>query len=103
MKHVVHHGLGFEKAKKVTEAAVGSYTERFQKYDPKISWKSDRKAQIIFTVKGVSLEGVLEVGDKDIEMDLDVPFLLRPFKGKAISVIEEEIKKWIAKAKAGEI
>jgi hypothetical protein len=29
--------------------------------------------------------------------------LLRPFKGTAISVIEGEIKHWIAKAKAGEI
>lgn len=103
MKHVVHHGLGFAQAKKVAEAAVGSYSERFQKYDPKISWKTDRKAEIGFTVKGISLQGVLEVGDHDIEMDLDVPFLLRPFKGKALSVIDEEIKKWLAKAKAGEI
>lgn len=54
-------------------------------------------------MKGVSLEGVLEVGDENIEMDLDVPFLLRPFKGTALGVIDEEIKKWLAKAKAGEI
>jgi hypothetical protein len=33
-------------------------------------------------------------------MDLDVPFLLRPFQGKAISVIEGEIKEWLAKEKA---
>jgi hypothetical protein len=103
LKHVVHHGLGFETAKKVAEAAVGSYTARFQKYDPKISWKTERKAEISFKVKGVSLEGVLEVGDENIEMDLDVPFLLRPFKGTALSVIDEEIKKWLVKAKAGEI
>lgn len=103
MKHVVHHGLGFEKAKKVAEAAVGSYSARFQKYNPQISWKTERKAEISFKVKGVSLEGVLEVGDENIEMDLDVPFLLRPFKGTALSVIDEEIKKWLVKAKAGEI
>jgi hypothetical protein len=103
LKHVVQHGLGFEKAKKVAEAAVGSYTERFKKYDPKVSWKTERKATISFSVKGMSLEGVLEVDDQNIEMDLDVPFLLRPFKGTALSVIDEEIKKWLAKAKAGEI
>jgi len=103
MKHAVHHGLGFETAKKVAEAAVGSYTERFQKYDPRITWKTDRNAEISFNVKGVSLRGVLEVGDDDIQMDLDVPFLLRPFKGKAISVIEEEINKWVQKAKSGDI
>jgi hypothetical protein len=103
LKHVVKHGLGFEAAKKVAEAAVGSYTERFKKYDPKVAWKDDRTAKISFSVKGMSLDGTLEVGDENIEMDLDVPFLLRPFKGTAISVIDEEIKKWLAKAKAGEI
>ena len=36
-------------------------------------------------------------------MELDVPFLLKPFKGKALGVIEEEIKKWMAKAEAGEL
>ncbi len=103
MKHVVHHGLGLDTARKVADAAFGSYKERFAKYDPRVNWTSDRRAQITFTVKGISLEGVLEVDEKDIQMDLDVPFLLRPFKGKAIGVIEEEINKWVAKAKAGEI
>ena len=38
-----------------------------------------------------------------IELDLDVPFLLRPFKSQALGVIETEIKAWIAKAKKGEV
>jgi hypothetical protein len=36
-------------------------------------------------------------------MSLDVPFLLRPFKGKALGVIEEEIRRWVAKGEAGDI
>jgi hypothetical protein len=36
-------------------------------------------------------------------MDLDVPLLLRPFKSTALGVIEEEIRKWIDKAKNGQI
>ena len=51
----------------------------------------------------MSLKGVLEVGPSSIDMDLDVPFLLRPFKSTALGVIEEEIRKWIDKAKAGQI
>jgi len=58
---------------------------------------------IAFSAKGIKLKGTLEILPKAIEMDLDVPFLLKPFKKKAISVIDEETKKWIAKAKAGEI
>ena len=61
-------------------------------------------------MEGLECTSVSEISERDldnldfyIEMDLDVPFVLRPFKGKAMGVIEEEIKKWIAKAKAGEL
>ena len=50
-----------------------------------------------------TLSGSLEVLARSIEMDLDVPFLLRPFKGQALSVIEGEINEWIQKAKTGAV
>ncbi len=103
MKHVVHHDLGQERATQVAKAAFDSYKERFAKYKPQAHWTSDRHADIDFNVKGVSLTGALDVNPKSIEMDLEVPFLFKPFKGKAISLIEEEIRKWMAKAQAGEI
>ncbi len=103
MKHSVNHGLGKEKAKQVALKAFESYQERFAHYHPEATWMTDDRADISFKVKGISLNGTLEVKESDIDMDLDVPFLLRPFKGKALGVIEEEIKKWIAKAKAGEL
>jgi hypothetical protein len=103
MKHRVPHDLGQEKARKVTEAAWKSYSERFAKYSPTCSWVTDNKANIGFTAKGITLKGTIEVLDVGIDLELEVPFLLRPFKGTAISVIEEEIQKWIQKCKAGEI
>ncbi|MCC6669334.1 MAG: polyhydroxyalkanoic acid system family protein [Polyangiaceae bacterium] len=103
MKHVVHHGLGFDTAKKVADAAFVSYKERFSQYHPEARWVDDKRAEITFKVKGVSLAGSLDVNERDIEMDLDVPFVLRPFKGKAIGLIEEEIKKWVEKAKNGQL
>jgi hypothetical protein len=103
MKHVVPHGLGLDKARKVADAAFAAYQARFPQYEPRATWVQDNRAEITFNVKGLSLKGELEVGSNDIEMDLDVPFVLRPFKGKAISVIETEIKKWVEKARAGEI
>jgi hypothetical protein len=101
MKHTVHHGLGQDRAKQVAEAALQSYAERFSQYSPKSSWASATRADISFSVKGMSLTGSLEIRDKDFELDLEVPFLLRPFKGTALSVIEDEIKKWVAKAQSG--
>lgn len=100
MKHTVNHDLGQERAKKVTESALTTYSEKFSKYSPKTSWTSGSKAQISFSVKGMNLNGSVEVKEKTIELELDVPFLLKPFQGQALSVIEGEIKKWLAKEKA---
>ncbi len=61
------------------------------------------KANISFSIKGMTLSGSMEVLPNAIEMDLDVPFLLRPFKGQAIGIIEGEIKEWVAKAKQGKV
>lgn len=100
MKHTVSHDLGQERAKKVTEAALNSYQHKFAKYSPKTTWTSPSRAQIAFTVKGMSLSGSVEVKDKTIDLELDVPFLLKPFQGQAISIIEGEIKSWLDKEKA---
>ena len=99
MKHVVSHDLGQERAKKVAESALSSYSEKFAKYSPEVRWKTENQAHIAFKIKGMTLSGSLEVLDKTIEMDLDVPFMLRPFKSQALSVIEGEIQDWIRKAK----
>ncbi len=101
MKHAVPHDLGPERAKLVAEAAISSYATRFAKYNAKARWVSDKRADISFNVKGMALNGTLEVLPHAIEMDLDVPFFLKPFKSAAIGVIEAEIKGWLAQAKAG--
>ena len=103
MKHAVVHDLGQDLAKKVAESAFASYAKKFEKYSPKADWVTPKRANISFSVKGMTLTGTLEVSASTIEMDLDVPFLLKPFKGTAISVIEGEIREWIEKARAGEI
>lgn len=103
MKHSVEHGLSRDEAKRVAEAAIKSYSERFSEFSPTCTWTSDYAAQIGFSVKGMSLSGGLEVGEAAIDLALEVPFLLRPFKGKALGVIEEEIRRWVDKSKAGEL
>ena len=103
MEHRVPHDLGREKAKEVAEAAFKSYQQKFAEYKPTANWVSDSRCEIAFSVKGKKLTGVMTVNPKDIGLDLDVPFIFRPFKGKAIGVIEREIEMWIGKARAGEI
>src|SRR6187399_594653 len=100
MKHVVPHDLDEEKAQKVAQSAFDSYKKRFSDYNPTVTWSSPKRADIAFKVKGITLKGGVDIKPSSYELDLEVPFLLKPFKGKAISVIEEEINKWIGKAKA---
>jgi len=103
MKHSVSHSLGREMARKVARAAFESYEKRFSEFNPRTTWQSDDAAKISFSVKGMSLNGSVGVAERSIDLDLDVPFLLKPFQGKAIDVIEREIKEWIGKAERGEI
>ena len=102
MEHRVKHDLGKDLAKKATVAALAAYSQRFSEYQPKSTWTGEYTAKVNFNVKGMSLDGKFEVADREITMDLDVPFLLRPFKAKALDVIEREITEWCARAKAGE-
>lgn len=97
MKHQVPHKLGQDKAKQVAIQALASYQQRFAEYSPRVDWTSDSVANIGFSIKGLKLNGAIEVLPDNFSLDLDVPFVLRPFRGTALSVIEEEIKKWISK------
>mgnify|MGYP006306423897 CR=1 FL=1 len=103
MRKAFPHDLSKDQAKKATQAAIDTYTEKFSKYDPQANWVSDDRAEVSFSAKGVTLEGSFELEQDQIVMEMDIPFLLRPFKGKAVSVIEDEINKWVEKAKKGEI
>jgi hypothetical protein len=102
-KHVVKHDLSPELAKKATLEAWKSYSTRFAKYEPTSEWVTADKANVAFKVKGVVVTGTLELVPHAIEMQLEVPFLFRPFRKLALEVVEEEIREWIGKAKAGEL
>jgi len=103
MEKAFEHGLSKERAKKVTQKAIDAYTERFSDYNPRTEWVTEERAEVSFSAKGVTLEGSFELTDDDIVMRMDIPFLLKPFKGKAVDVVEREIDKWVQKAKDGEL
>ena len=95
MKHSVPHSLGHDRACSVTKKALGSYCEKFSDYSPKIDWANDSEARIGLSIMGMTITGKVQVTDSSIDLDLSVPFMLRPFQGKAVQVIENEINKWI--------
>ena len=103
MKHTIEHDLDLVTAKKVTDRAFAEYGSRYPDYKPTLAWSDDRHADVSFSAKGVHLGGVMAIDATSISLDLDVPFLFRPFQKKAIEVIDREVKVWIEKARAGEI
>ena len=103
LKHSVRHDLELGLAIKAVTVALDSYAQQFSQYSPRVTWVRDNSASISFRVKNVSLEGTVEVNPKEILIDLKVPFVLRVFKGKAIEIIEREIKVWLDKAHVGEL
>ncbi len=103
MKHSIDHDLDLATAKKVTDRAFAEYGSRYPGYEPTLSWTDDRHADVSFNAKGVKLGGAMVIAEKSISLDLDVPFLFRPFQKKAIEVIDREVKIWIEKARSGQI
>jgi len=103
MEHAIKHGLTHEQAKAAVRSAIATYSQKLAKYSPQIAWQGDTKATISFKAKGVQLEGGLTIEPDRFVVDFDIPFLLRPFKSKAIEKVESEAQTWIAKAKAGQL
>jgi hypothetical protein len=101
MKHSVSHDLGRDRAKQVAQKALEHYKSKYPKYAPGGEWTTPYSANVRFAVAGAKFEGRLKIMDNRIEMELDVPFLFRPFRNKALQVVEADIRKWIAKAKSG--
>ena len=102
-QHRVPHDLSHELARAATKKALDTYKARFSEYKPAGQWLDDDRARVQFTVAGKTLEGLVQVADRYIGLELDVPFIFRPFRKIAMNVIEEEINEWIGRAKKGEL
>ena len=103
MKLEMPHDLSPDLAKKAADRAFDAYREKYGSYNPSLTWTSDTHADASFSAKGIKLKGQIDLKPKAIEFDLDVPFLLRIFRNKALEVMERELAFWVAKAKAGEL
>ncbi len=103
MKHVIQHDLDTSTAKRVVDRAFEEYKSRFADYNPTLNWAHERRADVSFNAKGIKLNGAMHVEEKEIGLELDVPFLLRPFQKKAIEIIDREVRHWVDKAKKGEL
>ncbi len=103
MKQTIETGVDPATAKKVLEKAMEQYLERFKEYSPRFGWTGERDASFGFKAKGMSLGGTVKILETKMEVDMDVPFLLKPFQGRAMGILEEQVHKWVELAKKGEL
>ena len=103
MRHSIKHDLTPDQLKAAVRKFAETYVERYQEYDTKAEWLSDDQLEVRFKVKGIKLAGKLALLPREIALDLDVPFALKLFQGRAIKTIEDTVSPWLEKAKAGEL
>lgn len=104
MKYSVQHGLpDRQRVRVVVEKAYVAYEERLSDYKPALSWESDDRATIEFTVMSQSIRALVEFDDDELRIDGKVPLLFKPFQKKIETVLGREMDKWLEKARQGEL
>ena len=103
LTHTVTHDVDLSTARRATRCAFEEYQRRLAAFSPTVAWTDDDHAHVGFHVKGVPLRGAVALRDHTIDLAIDIPFLLRPFQKRAMSAVDEGIRVWLAKARAGEI
>ena len=103
MKHVIRHGLTHELAREAAQHALDSYRDRFSALSPEGEWIDDDHARVAFSAAGRRMEGSIGVGPEEIELELEVPFIFRLFHDRAGAIINEDVRRWIDRAREGEL
>lgn len=76
---------GYDEAKKLIPQVI-------EKFGVKADVKND-DANHSFTAKGSGFEAKVQFTDTEAVVNVDLGFLLKPFKGKILETIEKQIKK----------
>lgn len=99
MKHSFSHDLDVETVRGLADKAFASYSETYAAYSPRIEWFDDHRARLGFSVKGMKVSGEFTIGERTLTVSIDVPFVFRLFRKKAVSIVEAELNAWIQRAK----
>jgi hypothetical protein len=103
VRHVVTHELDLPTARRVADAAFDSYRKRFSVYHPELEWQTPLRARASFSALGVHAHGTVELAAGAIAFELEVPWPFRIFVGRAVSVVEREVRLWVEAARRGEL
>ncbi len=104
MKHRIPHDLDHATARKATRAALDGYRAAFPQFSPGGKWTTEDAADVWFVTPLGRIEGKIEVQSSAVVLEIDkLPWAARPFQSQAVRIVEDEVKAWIQKAKAGKL
>lgn len=101
MKHTVTHPLTRDAARTTLDRMLQTYGSHYAEHDVRTAWADDDTATIAFQVGRRTVEGRVAVRDDCYELDVDLPFLLRPFQGRIARAVDEEVAKWLDATSGG--
>ena len=100
---IKHRMTDLDRVKAVVDKAYRTYVERLADYSPSLRWTDDRSATVSFTVMNTTLDATVTITDDELRVHGDVPFFFRPFEGQITKVLGEEIEKWLARTRTGDL
>ncbi len=103
MKQTIAHDLAPDLARRAAAAALAHFQARFPTSHITPDWLSPDEAVVAFTIKGFHLKPRIRLRPGLIDVEIDIPFLARPFEARARARIERELALWIDKARRGEL
>jgi putative polyhydroxyalkanoate system protein len=82
------HTLSKEEARKRAEELATSMQERFE-----LEWRWDGDRIVFDAPRGAAkgTKGSVDIGEKEVRVQIDLPFLLRVLKGKVESKVNDKL------------
>lgn len=94
-RHLFSHSLDEAGARALIIEAFAHYAERYPTAKLGLHWQSERHAELHGVAKGLKLRARIELMPGTCQLDVDVPFVLRPFQDLAQRAIEREVRRWL--------
>lgn len=103
MKQTIAHDLPTELARTAAKAALAYYQQRHPNAHITPQWHGLDEAVVTFSLRGFHLKPRIRLRPGAIDVELEIPFLARPFEARARARIESELALWLDRARRGEL
>ena len=96
MRHRIERSCGPARTRRILDEAFAAYAERYARYRPHLKWYDDSRAAFGFRVRGLKVTGTLSLLADAIDLEVQVPWMLRPLHDLARRTIDAEAERLFA-------